>query len=69
MKYIFIFFIKIYQITISPLLGKTCRFTPTCSEYSLSALKKYGIFKGLFLTLKRILKCHPFHKGGKDPLP
>lgn len=68
MKYIFIYLIKIYQKLISPLLPKTCRFYPTCSEYSLQAFKKYGAIKGLYLSIKRILKCHPFHKGGYDPL-
>lgn len=68
MKYILIFFIKTYQKIISPLLPKTCRFYPTCSEYSLQAIKKYGAIKGLYLSIKRILKCHPFHNGGYDPL-
>jgi uncharacterized protein len=69
MKHIFIFIIKLYQILISPFLGDNCRFTPSCSQYTIEAIKKYGIFKGSFLSIKRILKCHPFHKGGHDPLP
>ncbi len=53
-----------------PLMGpKACRFYPSCSEYSFSALEKHGIFKGGFISAKRILKCHPFHPGGYDPLP
>lgn len=65
-----IFLIRFYQRVISKyiLRGKNCRFYPTCSEYSLQAYTKYGFIKGSFLTLKRILKCHPFHQGGYDPL-
>lgn len=61
--------IRIYQICISPLHGPCCRFTPTCSAYSLEAIKKYGPFKGPILSIKRILKCNPFHDGGYDPVP
>ena len=61
--------IKLYQITISPLLGATCRFHPTCSEYGVDALKKHGFIRGILLLCKRIVKCHPFHKGGADPVP
>lgn len=70
MKHLMIFFIKFYQNVISKyiLVGRHCRFTPTCSEYSLQAYKKYGFFKGTFLTVRRILKCQPFHEGGYDPL-
>ncbi len=64
----FIFTIKLYQKYISPLKGATCRFYPTCSQYGIEALKKYGTLKGTYLTTKRILKCHPFNKGGYDPL-
>nr|WP_330389037.1 membrane protein insertion efficiency factor YidD [Tepidibacter thalassicus] len=60
--------IKFYQKYISPIKGKTCRFYPTCSQYAIEALKKYGFFKGSYLSIKRILKCHPFHEGGYDPL-
>ncbi|MGL5692827.1 MAG: membrane protein insertion efficiency factor YidD [Peptostreptococcaceae bacterium] len=63
-----IYLIKLYQKYISPLMGPTCRFYPTCSQYSIEAFKKYGLFKGMYLTIKRILKCHPFHPGGYDPL-
>ncbi len=62
--------IKVYQKVISPYLlpGPKCRFTPTCSEYARQAYVKYGFFKGTYLATKRILKCHPFHEGGYDPL-
>lgn len=69
MKYPFIALIYIYQKCISPMLGNTCRFYPSCSKYSMEAFKKYGAIKGLYLMLKRLAKCHPFHKGGVDPLP
>ena len=60
--------IKTYKFLISPLLGKSCRYLPTCSEYSIDALKTYGLLKGLYLSVKRILSCHPWCKGGFDPL-
>ncbi len=63
-----IYLVNFYRKFISPLKGPTCRFYPTCSQYSLEAFKKYGLIKGMFLTIKRILKCHPFHPGGYDPL-
>ena len=65
---IMIHFIRFYQKFLSPLKGPSCRFYPTCSQYSIDALKKYGILKGTYLSIKRILKCHPFHAGGYDPL-
>jgi uncharacterized protein len=65
----FIALIKIYQWVISPLLGPKCRFTPTCSQYGLEAFKKYGLFKGFWLTLKRVLRCHPWGGHGYDPVP
>ena len=65
----FIAIIKIYQLIISPLLGPQCRFTPTCSHYALEAFKKYGIFKGFWLTVKRISRCHPLGGHGYDPVP
>lgn len=61
-------FIRFYQKFISPLKGQTCRFYPTCSQYALEAFKKYGFLKGFYISLKRILKCHPFHPGGFDPI-
>jgi putative membrane protein insertion efficiency factor len=67
--YIFIFFIMIYKKIISPFLPKACRYYPTCSVYSAEALKKYGLIKGLYLAIKRILRCNPFFSGGYDPVP
>ncbi len=61
--------IKLYRKFISPLFPPSCRFYPTCSTYALQALDKYGPLKGLYLSIKRISKCHPFHPGGYDPLP
>ncbi len=60
--------IRFYQKFISPIKGKTCRFYPTCSQYAIDALEKYGFLKGSYLSIKRILKCHPFHEGGYDPV-
>ncbi|MBW2057449.1 MAG: membrane protein insertion efficiency factor YidD [Deltaproteobacteria bacterium] len=60
--------IRVYQIFISPLFGPTCRFEPSCSSYAIGALRKFGVAKGLWLALKRLLKCHPFHPGGYDPI-
>jgi len=68
LTYILIKFIKCYRFFISPLLGHSCRYLPTCSEYSIEALKTFGFFKGSFLSLKRILSCHPWGKGGFDPV-
>lgn len=65
----FILLIKFYQWTLSPLLGRQCRYTPTCSHYGLEALKKYGLFKGGYLTIRRILSCHPWGGHGYDPVP
>jgi len=62
--------IHIYRLFISPLTGKNCRFEPTCSEYALTALKTHGVFYGSILSIKRILKCHPFSRySGYDPVP
>ena len=66
--HILIKFIKIYKYLISPLIGPSCRYLPTCSEYSIEALKTYGFFKGLLLSLKRIMRCHPFGNSGFDPV-
>jgi len=65
----FILLIRIYQILLSPLLGASCRFTPTCSQYGLEAIQKYGPFKGGWLTVKRIGRCHPWGAHGHDPVP
>jgi len=69
LKKILIIIIRGYQKFISPLLGNNCRFSPTCSEYFILAVEKYGFFKGIYLGGKRIVKCHPFNPGGYDPLP
>ncbi len=61
--------LRVYQIIISPLLGPRCRFVPTCSCYGIEALKNHGLLKGGWLTLKRVLKCHPLNEGGFDPVP
>ena len=61
-------FIKGYKFIISPLLGNNCRYFPSCSDYSIEALRTYGFFKGLFMTIKRVLSCHPFKEGGIDPV-
>lgn len=66
---IFILIIRFYQKAISPLTPPSCRFYPTCSSYGLEAIKKHGAWKGGFLTIRRISKCHPFHPGGIDPVP
>lgn len=68
MKHILIFLIKIYQRIISPFFPPSCRFVPTCSEYSYQAVQKYGALKGTILSVWRILRCNPFNKGGYDPL-
>ena len=65
----FIALIKLYQWIISPWLGSKCRFTPTCSQYGIEALKKYGPLKGLWLTFKRVSRCHPWGGHGYDPVP
>ncbi|PAE34237.1 membrane protein insertion efficiency factor YidD [Neobacillus sp. YX16] len=69
LKKIFISIIRFYQVAISPIKPPSCRFYPTCSHYGLEAVQRFGAFKGGWLTLKRILKCHPFHPGGIDPVP
>ena len=61
--------IRFYQVAISPWLGKNCRYQPTCSQYMLEALKVYGLYKGVFLGIKRILSCHPWGGSGYDPVP
>jgi putative membrane protein insertion efficiency factor len=66
---IFILPIKLYQIVLSPLIGPSCRFNPTCSYYAIQAITKYGALKGLYLALKRIVKCHPWGESGNDPVP
>ncbi|MBD0299690.1 MAG: membrane protein insertion efficiency factor YidD [Nitrososphaera sp.] len=65
----FIVLIRIYQRVISPWLGPQCRYTPTCSQYSVEAFQKYGLLKGFWLTIKRISRCHPWGGSGYDPVP
>jgi uncharacterized protein len=69
MKYIAIIPIKMYQYLISPLLGNHCRYYPTCSSYTITAIERFGIIKGMWFGIKRISRCHPFHPGGVDPVP
>ncbi len=69
MKILLIVLIRCYQFLISPLLGPCCRFYPSCSSYCLAAVKKHGCVKGLGLGFLRLVKCHPFHPGGIDPVP
>ncbi|WP_390904191.1 membrane protein insertion efficiency factor YidD [Slackia exigua] len=64
-----LFLITFYRAAISPLFPSCCRFTPTCSEYGLTAIRRFGFLKGSLLTLKRISRCHPLHSGGYDPVP
>ena len=66
---VFCFFIKVYKICISPFFPPSCRFTPTCSSYAIEAITKYGAWKGILLTFKRIIRCNPYCKGGYDPVP
>jgi len=69
LEYFIKILIKLYQYTISPLLGPKCRYLPTCSNYALEAIHKHGAFKGGLLTIKRITRCHPWGKSGHDPVP
>ena len=66
---ILIWLIKAYQLFVSPLFPASCRFQPTCSHYALEAIAQYGALKGSWLAMRRILRCHPFHPGGYDPVP
>ncbi|MEW6162483.1 MAG: membrane protein insertion efficiency factor YidD [Nitrospirota bacterium] len=68
MKKNLILLITMYRYIISPLLPMSCRFIPTCSEYAMEAIEKYGTMRGLYLSLRRLLRCHPFHPGGYDPV-
>ena len=65
---IIIYFIEFYRFSISPLIGSNCRFTPTCSDYAIQSLQEKGLIRGLFFSLKRLLKCHPWGGSGFDPI-
>jgi putative membrane protein insertion efficiency factor len=69
MKKVVLGLIRLYQLTISQVMPPSCRFLPTCSEYTYEAITKYGLLKGVWLGMKRIASCHPFHPGGYDPVP
>ena len=68
-KWILLWLIRFYRACISPMFPACCRFRPTCSQYALEAVEKYGAVKGGYLAIRRILRCHPFHEGGYDPVP
>lgn len=69
MKALLIALFKTYRYVISPSLGRNCRFHPSCSEYAIEAVQKYGAWRGGWLAVRRVLRCHPFHPGGYDPVP
>jgi hypothetical protein len=69
MKYVLLGLIRIYQLCISPFIGNVCRFTPSCSNYAMDAVGKHGFWYGSWLTVKRLLRCHPWHPGGYDEVP
>ena len=64
-----VFVMRAYQFAISPLLGPTCRFAPSCSEYFIDASRRHGVVRGSWLGIRRLTRCHPFHPGGLDPVP
>jgi hypothetical protein len=69
MRSVALLLIRGYQLVLSPLLGRHCRFEPTCSAYAYEAIDRYGFFRGLGLGVRRLFRCHPFHEGGVDPVP
>jgi len=69
MQRLLILFIQLYRYTLSPLLGRRCRFEPSCSVYAIEAIREHGAVQGVWLGTKRICRCHPFHPGGYDPVP
>jgi putative membrane protein insertion efficiency factor len=68
MKALLIAIVKLYKYLISPILPGSCRFVPSCSEYSIEALEKYGALRGTYMSVKRVARCHPLHPGGFDPV-
>ncbi|MGC1879155.1 MAG: membrane protein insertion efficiency factor YidD [Rhabdochlamydiaceae bacterium] len=69
MKFLLLKLIRLYQLCISPFLGHCCRFYPTCSDYAMEAVRRHGAWKGTWLAVKRLVKCHPWHGGGEDDVP
>jgi putative membrane protein insertion efficiency factor len=69
MRAILVSFLRSYQYLFRPMLGANCRFAPSCSDYAIEAIDKYGAFKGAMLAVRRVLRCHPYHSGGYDPVP
>ena len=69
MKTVVLLMIRGYQRALSPFLGTHCRFQPTCSSYTYEAIEKHGLLRGMVLGIRRLLRCHPFHEGGIDPVP
>ena len=69
MRQILIALIKLYRYAISPYLAPSCRFSPTCSSYAIEAVQRFGIFRGSWLAMRRISRCHPWHEAGYDPVP
>ncbi len=69
MRAVLIVLIRVYQLFFSPLLGNHCRFYPSCSQYAREAVERYGVIRGVWLAIRRVLRCHPWHPGGFDPVP
>ena len=69
MKTLLVLLVRGYQIVLSPWIGQSCRFTPTCSTYAIDALKEHGALRGSWMAIRRIGRCHPWHEGGHDPVP
>ncbi len=68
-RWLLVFLIRVYQRLVGPLLPRACRFYPSCSQYAVTALERHGALRGTALTARRLLRCHPFHPGGIDPVP